>query len=98
MDELFQLQKSNEMEYHNQRMKVVAIEEEAANFRRQTEKIRFEIAQEELAQLKKRRTENGTQIFSPLITSAVFCSFLLSSISLLPFFYSFYVISCDLYS
>ena len=77
-------------------MIVVAIDEEAANFRLETAKIKMEIAKEELAQLKKRRTENGTQIFSPLIASAVFCSFLFSSLSS-AFFY-LHVISCDLFS
>ena len=51
------------MAYHNERMRVVAIDKEAAEFRRQTEKIKFEIAQEELAQLKRRRTENGKRFY-----------------------------------
>ena len=49
------------MEYHNRRMIVVAIDEEAANFRRETAKIKMEIAKEELAQLKRREIQNGTQ-------------------------------------
>ena len=50
------------MEYHAARMKVVGIDQEAAEIRRETEKVRLEIAQQELAALKKKETENGIQI------------------------------------
>ena len=92
MDELYQLQRSNEMAFHNERMRVVAIDKEAAEFRRQTEKIKFDIAQEELAQLKRRKTTNGIHIFSPLncFNGLLFLSF--SSFIYL----SLRISSCDL--
>ena len=63
MNELYQLQKTHEIEYHTARMKshsiIAAINEETANINRETAKIRFQIAQREL----RDATQNDPQIF-----------------------------------